>query len=282
MNSRTRNNKPVEDAPAPAAEDVMAQFNRLKSALAQTHTEIPNLLAAERSIDYELGLSEARGDDADGLKSQLDETERQRQAAIRKRSACVDAILGMEAALQAERVAAEARRQAHAVEAVKAFTERYNAAVANLQALWEEGRLLGETLRTTVPMPLPVRITTHPVDGTARAQPIRADIAVTLDVATAKMAARSDALDGALAMIGAIRQSKEIDARHYRLSQERGTASELSGTFRVMLQFRCLLDGLDFMPGELVDHTLIGHGNLQRLTVGRRFVQPVELTARAA
>jgi hypothetical protein len=258
------------------------EFDRLRSALTQTHQEIPALLAAERDIAGRLGLVEARGDGGEGLKSQLDETVRQRQAAIRKRSACVDAIVAMEQQLQVERAAVEAERREHAVEAVAQFQARYNAAVANLQALWEEGRLLGETLRTTVPMPLPVRLVTHPVDGSTRAQPIRADIAVTVDAGTAKLGERANALDGALAMIGAIKQSKEIDARHFRLSQERSTAGELSGVFKVMLPFRCLVDGCDFAVGDLVDHTLIGHGNLQRLTVGRRFVQPVELAARAA
>jgi hypothetical protein len=83
------------------------------------------------------------GDGSEGLKSQLDETVRQRQAAVRRRVASIDAILGMEQRLQEERANVERARREHAVEAVKAFQERYNAAVANLQVLWEEGRLPG-------------------------------------------------------------------------------------------------------------------------------------------
>jgi hypothetical protein len=36
---------------------------------------------------------------------------------------------------------------------------------------------------------------------------------------------------------------------------------------------------LEFEPGELVDHTLLGSGTMHRLMVGRRFIQPVELVA---
>jgi hypothetical protein len=162
---------------------------------------------------------------------------------------------------------------------VAAFRTRYEASVNALQACWEEGRALAATLRTEVPMPLPVRLTTSPIDGTSRAVPVRADVAVAVDAEAGRLGAQLDKLDSALALCAAIRQGAELEARHHRLSMDRGTAGEHTGLYKVMLAFRCQTDGLEFQPGELVDSTLIGSGMMHRLMMGRRFIQPVGLEA---
>jgi hypothetical protein len=56
MNMKTRTNKPGEDATSAAA-DVLMEFDRLREALALTHTQIPDLLASERNISRQLGLN---------------------------------------------------------------------------------------------------------------------------------------------------------------------------------------------------------------------------------
>jgi hypothetical protein len=235
------------------------------------------LLAAERSIGHELGLAEARGDDSDDsdeLKAQLDETQRQRQAAIRRRVASTDAIVALEPALH--------ERREHAIEAVKAFEIRYNATIQTLQSLWSEAAALSRALKVEISTPLPVKVSTSPIDGTTRAVPVRSSGTIApLDPATAKLGERADALDGALAMIGAVKQSKEIDARYYRLSQDRGMSGEHNDVYRVLLTFRSW-DGMEFSPGQLVDAGFVGDGMLARLMMGRRQVEPVELGAKAA
>jgi hypothetical protein len=291
MNTKSRT-KPVEDAvvqgemvgPLPylptnvdiPQNDVLQQFDRLRAALAQTHSEIPGLLAAEGTIGHELGLAEARGDSSDGLKAQLDETVRQRQAAIRRRSACADGILAMEPALQAERAAAEARRQEHATQVASEFRARYDSAIATLQRLWAEADLLSRTLRTQISTPLPVKVCTSIVTGIASAEPIRGDAVAELDATTERLGKHLDALDSALARVGAIRQSKQLDQYHYDLSQVRGTPAEFPGTYRVTAAFDCLVDGLKFEVGTLIDSSLVGPGSLQRLVATRRFIHPAE------
>jgi hypothetical protein len=165
MNSKTKNN-------AEAEAGVLAQFGQLREVLAETHSTIPRLLAQERSIAHELGLAEARGEGADALHKRLEDVIGQRQSAIRRRSASIEAIGELEGPLQAARAAAERERQAHGIVALAEFRRRYDDATSNLQALWNEGKLLGEALKVQVPMPMPVKVSVSVVDSVARAQPI--------------------------------------------------------------------------------------------------------------
>ena len=267
----TKKNNQIE----PAAEtSVMEPFDRLREVLTGTHAEIPSLLAHERRIAHELGLGES-----EELHQQLDDVVQQRQAAVRRRSSAVDGIMTLEPALQAERAAVEAQRREYAVQAVEQFQRRYEAAVAQLQGLWEEGRILGEALKVQVPMPMPTTVSVSVVDGIPRVAPITTNIQVVVDAEAVKLGGMIDQLDMALSLIGAIKQTGELEARHHRLSMSRGTANEHSGVFKVLMPFQCQTDGCEFQPGDLIDSTLIGGGMMHRLMTGRRFIQPVELGA---
>jgi hypothetical protein len=253
---------------------VLAEFARLREVLATTHTAIPQLLARQRTISRALGLNET-----EELRRQLADVVAERESAVRRRSASIAAIVELEPALQTERAAVEQQQREHAVEAVRAFQARYEACVGQLQALWEEGRVLASALRSEVPMPLPVRVVTSPVDAVARAQPILADVAVTVDAEAGKLGSMIDQLDAALGLCNAIRQSADWEARAHRLAVDRGAASGHTGVYRVMLTFRSQVDGLEFEPGTLVDHSLIGSGMMHRLMTGRRYIAPVGLEA---
>jgi hypothetical protein len=293
--TKTRTNKPGEDlqlpensrevTPAPAAGDVLVEFNRLKSALAQTHTEIPNLLAAERSIGHELGLAEARGDAADALREQLDETVRQRQAAVRRRNASIAALVEMEAALLRDRAAAEGERERIAAEVAREFGERWREACDRLAALRAEAQVLGSALRTTIATPAPYIAFVNPIREEPELRPVAGSEPVTtaLPAHLSILVARLDALDAALSRITAIKQARQLDQYHYDLSRVRGVAAEFPGTYRVTAAFDCLIDGLKFEAGTLIDSSLLGPGSLQRLVATRRFIHPAEFgSTRAA
>jgi hypothetical protein len=271
-NSKTKANNPA---------DALSEFDRLREALAMTHTEIPALLATELLLGRELGLAEARADSdvVGGLRAQLSEAQTQRASAVRRRAATVDGIVALEAPLRAARIAVEAERQAYAVEAVRAFEARYSAAVVALQTLWAEGEALGRALKVQVDMPLPVRIVTSRIDGSVKALPLRSDLVTPVDSESAKLAAKIDSLDGALVRIGAITQAKELDLRHHRLASDRGTKTEYTGTYRVLLPFGCQTDGLEFTIGQLVDGSLLGPGTMYRLMAGKKYIVPAELAA---
>jgi hypothetical protein len=253
---------------------VLQEFDRLREILAVTHQRIPALLAQQRDAERALGLNESAE-----FEQQLADVVRERETAVRRRSAAIAAITELEGPLHAERMAVEVQRQQAAAEAVKAFLTRYGATVGALQQLWEEGRVLSVTLRCEVPMALPVKVTTSVIDGTSRAQPIRADVAASVDAASVALGAKLDQLDGALALVNAIRQSRELDSRHHHLALQRGAPVERGGVYRVIQPFSCLADGLPFEAGALIDGSLIGSGMMHRLMVGRRFIQPVALEA---
>jgi hypothetical protein len=267
------NPKPKNSSPEPPADDALARFGRLREVLIATHTEIPRLLARQRELDRELGLSE-NGE----LRQQLNETVAERENAARRRSAAIATILELGPALESERSRAAGALQAHAAEAIREFQTRYRSAVLALQTLWAEGEALSRALRSEVPVPLPVRVTTSPISGVARAQAIRADVGdVAVDPVAAKLAARLDAVVGALALCNGIRDVRVADVRHHRLALDRGTQTEFNGIYSVAMSFVCPMDGLEFPVGVLVDASLISHSGLARLMVGQHYVWPVEL-----
>jgi hypothetical protein len=272
--SKTRPQIPISELPTDAG--VMTQFDALRAVLETTHTQIPQLLARERTIGRALGLAES-----EPVKGQLADVVAERESAARRRAAAIQAVLDLDAPLQAERAALERSRQAYAVHALAQFRDRYTACIADLQALWQTGLSLGLALRCEVPMPLPAKVVTS-LDGVARGVPVRADVVGVVDDEAAQLGAKLDLLDGALAMVNAIRQSQTFDQHHHRLGLLRGTGAEHSGTFRVLQEFNCLTDGLPFRAGDLVDDSLIGAGMRHRLQTGRRFIEPAALTSAAA
>jgi hypothetical protein len=252
MNSKTRTNT-VEDAPAADA-DVLAQFEQFHRVLRETHQTIPDALRQEQALAIELGRAEITGGDVRPLRERLDAVVGGRAIAIRRRSAAAAAIVELEGALRAEREVVEQQRQAHAVEAVCAFQTRYNAAVAVLQGLWNEGEAVAKTLRAPVPMPLPVKV---PLPS--------GDASPTVDAEAARLGGRLDAVDAALGRIAGIKQSHDLDTRHFQMATIRRTPTQYFGSFLVVRECSSLTDGLAFAPGQLVDRSLLGDGTLARL-----------------
>ena len=158
--------------------------------------------------------------------------------------------------------------------------------MSELQGLWEtKGRALGIALRCEVPMPLPVKLMTSPVDGVARAMPVRSGDAPPLDEEAQQLGEALDyKMDG----------RPEPVQRH---PTERGAggpafpAGDISrhGRGRVRRSvrspgwpFQCQVDGLEFLPGQLLDGSLISAGMAHRLMAGRRYIAPLNLESAAA
>ncbi len=276
--SKPRPTTPITALPEAEA-DVMARFSQLRTVLEATHTQIPQLLARERTIGRALGLAET-----EAVKEQLAGVVAERESAARRRAAAIGAILDLDAALQSERAGLERSRQQYATHALAQFRERYSACVADLQALWETGRALGLALRCEVSMPLPVKLVESARDGGAlRAVPIRADVAGVADDEAARLGAQLDQVDGALAAVAAIRQSPNLRPHHHRLGLLRGDgAPSPAACFASSITFRNLSDGLEFQPGQLIDESLIGSGMRHRLMTGQRHIEPVSLESAAA
>jgi hypothetical protein len=270
--------KPAPKIPIAALPEagVMEEFSRLRAVLETTHAQIPQMLARQRTLERALGLAET-----ESVKEQLADVVAEREAASRRRAAAIGSILDLDAALQSERAGLERQRQAFATHALAEFRARYSACVSDLQALWETARALGLALRCEVPTPLPVRVRESPVDGVSRAMPIRADVAGVVDAEAAALGQQLDQIDGALAMVAAVRQSQVFDQSHHRLGLLRGTAQPASGVYRVIQPFRNLVDGCEFLPGQLIDSSLIGSGMLHRLMAGKRHIEPAGLSAAA-
>jgi hypothetical protein len=280
---KTRIDQPA-DRVAPA--DALNEFGKLRETLTLSHVEIPKLLAAERSLVYELGLAEARGDsNVAQLRSQVEETLRSRHAAVRRRTSALTALLELEPALQHDRAAVEAERLRIAGGIAAEFAARWQAACDRLAGLRLEAASLSAALRITVETRPPYQAFIHPIRETAELRPLAASgppPEAVLPANLTALIARLDGLDGALGRIQAVRQSKQLDARHYDLSRVRGQPSEFPGTFEVTGEFDSLVDGMKFAVGTLVDASLLGPGQLSRLTASRRYLRPADLAATAA
>ena len=278
---KTKNNAAIEDT---AAGDVLAQFTVLRDALALTHTEIPKLLARERDLNHELGLSEATGDsNVAELRAQLDDVVRQRAAAVRRRAASVQGVLDLEPLLQTDRAAAEAERQRIAGGIIAEFSGRWRQACDALSALRSEAEALARALRVTIATPPPYEAFQHAVDGSLRVRLLTgSEVPVVLPPHLVKIVERLDGLDAALTRCAAIQQAKQLDERHYQLALRRGQPTEFHDTYKCTGAFDCLTDGLPFEVGSLVDASLLGGGQLGRLLTAQRYLRPANLSSATA
>ena len=163
--SKPRPTTPI--AALPAETDALSRFDALRQVLSETHSTIPGLLAKEQSLSRKLGLSESAE-----LKQEFQDVVSARESAVRRRASSMASIVELQPQLEAERAGAERQRQARGVIALAEFRQRYDDCVASLQALWNEGRLLSETLKVAVPMAPPMKVTVSVVDSVARVQPI--------------------------------------------------------------------------------------------------------------
>lgn len=273
MAMKKSNDRPM-DAPAAQA-GALGEFSRLRTILAETHREIPSLLTQERAVDHDLGES-----DTEELRTMLTGVTQQRQAAVRRRSAAIAAIAALEEQLQVERLRADAALRAYAGEAVASFARRYEAAVASLQALWSEADMLSQALRCPVPVPLPVRVATSPIDGSSRAVAVRSgEAGAALDTQAARLGAMLDEVDQALALIGSIRQAQQQAEHHRQLCLSRRTSSDMPGVYTVVKPVAYL--GEAFARGALIDQSLIPASTLHKYLIGHYIVQAADQSVAA-
>jgi hypothetical protein len=223
---------------------------------------VPRLLARQRTA----------GDD------EVEEIAKQKAAAVRRRAAAIEKIVTLGSALEAERARAVRELDEYADRAIQEWRGRLDAAAREWLARVAEGKLLGEALGRQLPCPMPVDVLKNWDDThTARPQPVGA--AVEIDPEIAKRRDRLKEIDTRLSLVQGIRQSHEFDQRQYRLALERGLPTQAPEVFRVQFPFICLNDNMEFAPGELIDRDLVGDGQLQRLLVGKRYIQPAHLGA---
>ena len=164
-------------------------------------------------------------------------------------------------------MAAGAAQQQVASGAIEEFLARYNAAVGVVEQLLAEGAALSAALKTSILMPPPMP---------------PPEMAVVIDDAVARAGQTLDRIDGALTLLGGVRQSRLLDQRHYALAQQRGQLAEHGGLYMVKVQFQCMLDGEMFEVGRLVDESLLGSGSIARLQAGRKYIMPVGLVTNVA
>jgi hypothetical protein len=251
------------------------EFKRLRECLTATHTEVPQLLQQELDLTRQLGITEVKGGDTTGLQKQLDETRMAYESALRRRHAAADAAIGFESQLRAERARIEKQRRDRVAAVAEDFNQRYSAAFVALQALWSEGEKLRQ-MGAVVSMPIPAHVK-YSYDGSTHLEPIRSNVEPALDAETTRLSKQLDQLDADLSLIGGIRQARDVDTRFYALAVRRKEPTQPRGVFRVLQRSYCLLDGLWFEVGALIDAGLVGGGNLMRLIQSVRHVTPVEL-----
>lgn len=259
--SKPRPTTPIAALPTEAG--AMGEFDHLRQVLRETHSTIPDLLAKERGLARKLGLAESAE-----LQREFQDVVAERESAVRRRASSIAAIIELQPQLEAERAAVERQRQARGVIALAEFRQRYDDCVSSLQALWSEGRLLGETLKVMVPMAPPMKVTVSVVDGVPRAMPVLSGVTAAADVTIMSLSAQVDAFDDALGLIGGFRQAKDLDERYRALAQQRGGApTRLEGLYEVAKSFDYY--GTTFAAGTIIDRSMLPDGCLHRFLQGR-------------
>jgi hypothetical protein len=251
--------------------EVLVEFDQIRTILSATHAEIPALLLRE----HELAHAWSSKDD-ELTRTQAEENHRLKQAAIRRRASSIERIVALEPRLRAERERVAGALDQYAETAITEFSRRYSAVIGQLQSLWEEGRLLAAKVGQDVDMPLPVTMVPG-FDGTARPQPVRADVAPQIDPQIVELAGKVNEVDAALRLIASIRHSRRLDADEFELARSRGLPTEIAGTFVVTKPFTCTLDGEQYVVGDLISSDLVGLGHMQRSVRGKGFVRPASL-----
>jgi hypothetical protein len=267
---------------APAADPVLGRYRQYAAVLTDTGTAIPKLLQEQRQLRQELGDLEITGADVQRTKERLDAVTGSLVSAARRRTAAAEGLLGMAGDLRTARGAAAQELAQVAQSVTNDFALRWSKACAELGRLVAEGGALGAALRTQIACPPPY-IPTPSADG-CRMQVsfvghIPAD-AVTLPPSIRSITERIDQFDGAGALVSAIAQSRELDARYIALQRSRtGNMPVMSGLFTVIRRFD--LWGAQFEPGQLVDQSLMGAGMMHRRWLARELL-PAEGAAVAA
>jgi hypothetical protein len=269
----TRALPPALGAALADAERVLAERDKLHSALVRTHEQIPELLRRRADAQSKLAAAEVSGTDAASIRDERLRIESERLSAVERRAGAIEGLLMQEPELAAARDTLNTARKAYAAGAVEEFQHKYAAAVLALQTTWAEGAELARAMRCDVPMPLPIKVTggpqqgLHPwpaeplpvkterIMGDARAAPVK------IDATAARIGGVLDRLDRAIVFASGLRetQSRQRTSRPYG-----DRPVDFAATYRTIQPIRCLFDGLEFAPGTLVDVSLLGPIALSR------------------
>lgn len=144
----------------------------------------------------------------------------------------------------------------------RAWREEYQAALRKVQELEARGRAISTVLRIIPEAELFGPALRAAAGGDA------VDMA-TLYPAIEQLRAVKERLNAAASLLNGIAMDREHSSR-FRARLRNGDVPPLAAElFTVTRQFDCLADGLAFLPGALVDASLMGVGVLRRLSVAR-------------
>ena len=262
----TKTNKASAPEANGGAEEALASYDRLAAALHSTSVEIPECLAEESQISRDLGVREVAGGDAAQLRSKLDAVRARRETAVRKRAAASDGVTKLEGELLGARQDADAARGRLAGAAVRELQQRWAAAVEALARLHAEALALQGALHAAVSLHAPYRAVLN-LQGVPTLQFTAPVPAASLPVSMQSLTALIERIDSAAALASAIRTSREADARHYRLAQERRAPAEMPAVYAALRPISHW--GATFDAGDLIDSSLINTSTLYRLQVAR-------------
>lgn len=259
-----------------AATETLRARDFVYDILATTHRTIPEMLGQRLSLEQEISQDEVlAGGAGEKLKSRLREIDAALEEMRRRRRGAVsalvaDAKVGAMALMLAKESVLAARAEFVAA-VTRDFEARYNAAIAQVQSLWNESAALSAALKTTIPTPLPVRLSTNPVrQGTIERVEADGPAAVRLGAGVTRLAGILERLDSALGHCELITRAKSFDGLRDRL-QSGAALIDVRGVWTVTAHegIMCGLDALPFEHGCLVDETLLGPGPLQRAVTSR-------------
>ena len=267
MTTKKTNHSEIESQDAlPPEADALARFDKLAAALHEAGAAITAGLAEEAQISKEQGACDVAGGDVAQLVGRFNAVRAHREAAVRKRSAAVEALVKLEPELlQARRDADEARGRL-AGAAISELQREWTETVERLAEIHGKVQVFQEVMRTQVSLPAPYRSVVN-LQGVPVLQFAAAVPPAALPVSLQAFTALIDKLDAAVALAGGIRASREQDARHRRLAQERRAPGDMPAVYAALRPITHW--GATFAAGDLVDATVINTSALYRLSVAR-------------
>ena len=265
MTSKTKTDRPVAMPEAEA--DLLVRFDRLAAVLHETSAEIPADLAEQKQLYAALGSGEVAGDDVARLRVKFDEVRAHREAAVRKRVAAAKGLEKLEPELLEARRAADQARGELAGAAVAELQTRWAGAVETLREVYAEATEL-QRMHATVALPPPYKID----DGVVTGPPVlrflpAANAPTAMPASLQTTSALIDRLDAALALAGAIQQSRQQDDRHRQLALQRRAPADMPGVFAALREITH--GGATVQPAALIDATVLNASMLDRYLLAR-------------
>ena len=262
-----------------AAEVTLKARDGVYSVLVASHDDIPRLLRDRESLQAEIARDEVvSGGAGQQLKARMTECDSRLEEWRRKRRGAASVLLSDDrcgqAALLRARDAVTAARTAYTQAIVAEHRRKYDQAVEALQALWAAGDQLAAALRTEVPLPLPARVSDHPVrSGQIERVPGPATVPAALPPGALRVRETLDRLDGALSVCGGIARVHELSGilgRRQSIGLSESVMADTGGVFLVVDNIRNGVDQMEHARGDLVDAELLGGaGAMQRAIAGR-------------